>query len=559
MAYFASASPDFPYLPSCNPWSSYLDADSSSVWASGDEAMASPLDDHNLHWHRTESFESPQLSFTSPAAPQHHEELAEILPTSLFQKSVHEEEVNFYAVFPEARPAGQLRAVSYPRNETSDDSWFYVIPSHSSLIPMAATMHSPAQALPTYRDELSSATIDSWPLMQVDLSHHSAGEFPHCMEVSFSSPDAQVRENSVEGSIEREADDQPDSYGNSFDSYFTSSPTAAAGIEDRSPSPQDPVVSNEHDAVNLPDLTSPEPEEADTPSSFSTTSSTLDLLEEQLAYHSSPAVDEALLAPAVTQYEQLAPASRYTLGSALEQSIPFRSSSSDQHHGGIHQHEQHGDAHLVASPPRHDVVTEQIVHPSQSVPPHPSPTRAPLPQQDRSRGAQWREDNRKRVVPHIACNFCRGRKVACEFPDPESEDSRCRRCQIRNQPCETVRETRRGFRKAKKLKTTPKKTPPPYAKVHSARSFGTSPTSFGFTLEPVTIIKHVNVLLAVITTAHIHCLYMDEVIQQRGVISSIADIDASDLAGNHKAISMSVNGPWAGNSDAPPLTENIPA
>ncbi|KII92715.1 hypothetical protein PLICRDRAFT_696024 [Plicaturopsis crispa FD-325 SS-3] len=51
--------------------------------------------------------------------------------------------------------------------------------------------------------------------------------------------------------------------------------------------------------------------------------------------------------------------------------------------------------------------------------------------------------------PMLACLFCRGRKIACGPPAPDSKDKSCNQCLRRNLTCEYPKESRRGMRKRK--------------------------------------------------------------------------------------------------------------
>ncbi|KAF9492741.1 hypothetical protein BDN71DRAFT_1171434 [Pleurotus eryngii] len=51
--------------------------------------------------------------------------------------------------------------------------------------------------------------------------------------------------------------------------------------------------------------------------------------------------------------------------------------------------------------------------------------------------------------PPLACLFCRGRKIACGQPLPESKDRTCNQCQLRSLICEYPLKSRRGKRKEK--------------------------------------------------------------------------------------------------------------
>ncbi|KII83207.1 hypothetical protein PLICRDRAFT_58528 [Plicaturopsis crispa FD-325 SS-3] len=55
--------------------------------------------------------------------------------------------------------------------------------------------------------------------------------------------------------------------------------------------------------------------------------------------------------------------------------------------------------------------------------------------------------------PMLACLFCRGRKIACRPPAPESKDKSCNQCLRRNLTCEYPKESRRGMRKHKEDST----------------------------------------------------------------------------------------------------------
>ncbi|KAF8161059.1 hypothetical protein B0H34DRAFT_699263 [Crassisporium funariophilum] len=57
--------------------------------------------------------------------------------------------------------------------------------------------------------------------------------------------------------------------------------------------------------------------------------------------------------------------------------------------------------------------------------------------------------------PHLACLFCRGRKIACGSPSPGSNDKTCNQCQRRSLRCEYPSESRRGMRKKKSPETPP--------------------------------------------------------------------------------------------------------
>ncbi|KAF9257945.1 hypothetical protein L218DRAFT_878266 [Marasmius fiardii PR-910] len=63
----------------------------------------------------------------------------------------------------------------------------------------------------------------------------------------------------------------------------------------------------------------------------------------------------------------------------------------------------------------------------------------------------------KKKTQTLACNFCRGRKIACGPPVPGTVEKTCNQCQRRSLKCVFPTESRRGVRK-KKLSTTPNET-----------------------------------------------------------------------------------------------------
>ncbi|ETW75597.1 hypothetical protein HETIRDRAFT_144838 [Heterobasidion irregulare TC 32-1] len=60
-------------------------------------------------------------------------------------------------------------------------------------------------------------------------------------------------------------------------------------------------------------------------------------------------------------------------------------------------------------------------------------------------GAQAQDTKKKQ--PFLACFFCRGRKIACGPPPPESADRTCNQCARRQLICNYPLTSRRGQRR----------------------------------------------------------------------------------------------------------------
>lgn len=154
-----------------------------------------------------------------------------------------------------------------------------------------------------------------------------------------------------------------------------------------------------------------------------------------------------------TAQRLLAPAPSYLPATSLEQHDTCLESSPSHAHAHAHTHSSIGSkarrqsaqaspsphSHLHNSPSKHN----SLRHATNWSHRH---RRSPSPILQMNPGLHAKRSDKK---PHLACLFCRGRKIACGPPPPGSKDKTCNQCQRRSLKCEYPSESRRGMRKKK--------------------------------------------------------------------------------------------------------------
>ncbi|TFK74277.1 hypothetical protein BDN72DRAFT_833609 [Pluteus cervinus] len=447
MAYSASSSfTGYPPLAPGDTSSPCFDADP-SMWVSGAQGAAS----------------------TSSSYPQshdhemHHDEPANSVPLSQFQKSLREQDERFYSVFPEARPAAnQWMLAQYQFNEIWDGVGFHFAPPELPSTSMDATEPTPSPVVSSYPNEPPAPVTVPFSSLHYNYNfnfvpHGSVTNATQDTEMSATDP-YQTWGNPVQSPVDVKPEAYDQQYGDASSPYNSFSSSSIEAAIEQHPTPHQEthsLVSKENYTTHLPDPASPE--EADSPSSLQAASPPQDLpfattsdrhfLEEQHTYESPKAEDDWSILPAASQHRQLAPAPSYTLEGSLEP-VPSTSKSPLQRHSGVHRHERrHSSARLVSPPPHnhHRCTTPKQLGRSSTWTMHRN--RSSSPSLQLSPDSPTRRAQEKK--PPLACLFCRGRKIACGPPIPGSKDKTCNQCQRRSLKCEYPSESRRGMRKKK--------------------------------------------------------------------------------------------------------------